>query len=71
LFDEKNYATWSIIMRIYFRALGFDILELVKTIYIDKDGKESSEKYEKAMEVILSGLPNYDVVKVIKCTKTK
>jgi hypothetical protein len=71
LFDGTNYATWSIRMRIYLQALGFCIWESVTIGYTDKDGKESSEKNEKEIEVILSGLLDYEIVKVMKCTTTK
>jgi hypothetical protein len=71
LLDGKNYATWIIIMRIYLQALGFGIWELVTKGYIGKVAKESSENNEKIIEVILSGLPNSMIVKVMKCTTNK
>jgi len=47
LFDETNYGTWIIRMRIYFQALGFGILESITTGYTDKVVRESSENNEK------------------------
>jgi hypothetical protein len=71
LFDGTNYASWSIRMKTYLKALGFGIWESVKTGYTDDVGKESSENNEKAIDVILSGLSDYEIVKVMKCTSTK
>jgi hypothetical protein len=71
LFDGEKYATWSIRMRIYLQSLGFDILESIVTGYTDKVGKTSSEKNEKEIKFISSGLPYYDMLKVMKCKTTK
>jgi hypothetical protein len=71
LFDGTNYETWIIRMRIYLQALGFGMWESIPTGYTDKDEKESSENNEKSMEVILSGLLDYEIVKVMKFTTTK
>jgi hypothetical protein len=71
LFNGANYATWIIKIRIYFQALGFGIWESITTGYTDKDEKESCENNEKTIEVILSGLSDYDIVKVMKCKPTK
>jgi hypothetical protein len=71
LFDGKNYASLSIIMKKYLKVLGFDIWELVTTGYTNEVGKESSENNEKEIDLILSGLLDYDTFKVIKCTLAK
>jgi hypothetical protein len=56
LFDGKNYASWSIIMKTYLKALGFGIWGSVKIGYTDDVGKESSENNEKEIDFILSGI---------------
>jgi hypothetical protein len=71
LFDGTNYESWSIIMKISLKALGFGIWEPVTTYYTDEVGKESSEKNAKEIYVILSGLSYFETIKVIKCTSTK
>jgi hypothetical protein len=71
LFDGTNYASWSIRMKTYLKALRFGILESVTTGYTDEVGKESSENNSKAINVILSGLLYSEIVKVMKCTSTK
>jgi hypothetical protein len=71
LFDGTNYETWSIRMRIYLQALGFGIWKSIKIGYTNKVGKESCEKNEKAIEIILNVLPYYEIVKVMECTKDK
>jgi len=58
-------------MKVYLQSLKFDIWKSVTTGYTDGVGKESSENNEKAIEVILSGLPDSEIVKVMKCTTTK
>jgi len=58
-------------MKTYFKALGFDIWESVTTGYTNEVGKESSENNAKAKDVILSGLSDSQIVKVMKCTSAK
>jgi hypothetical protein len=55
----------------YWKALGFFISEFIKIGYIDDARTESSEKNENKIEVILSGLLDSKIVKVMKCTSTK
>jgi hypothetical protein len=43
LVDGTNYASWSIRMKTYLMALGFDIWESVTTGYTNEARKESSE----------------------------
>jgi hypothetical protein len=71
LFDGTKYASWTIIMKTYLRALGFDIWESITIGYTNEDGKESSETNVKSIDVILSGLSDYETFKVMKCTTTK
>jgi hypothetical protein len=71
LFDGTNYASWSIRMKIYFQALGFDIWESITIGYTYEVGKESSENNEKEIDSILSGLSDSETVKVMKCTSSK
>jgi hypothetical protein len=63
LFDGSNYAFWSIRMRTYLMALGFDIWSAVKNGYttpttppVDAAGKRLSDNNAKAMNAILCGL---------------
>jgi len=56
LFNGTNYASWSIRMQTYLKALGFDIWESVTTDYTNEVGNESSKNNEKEIDVILSGL---------------
>jgi hypothetical protein len=68
LFDGKNYASWSIIMKTYLMALGFGIWESVRMGYIDEVVKKSREYNEKTIDVILSGLADFEIVKLMQCT---
>jgi hypothetical protein len=52
-------------MKTYLMALGFGIWERVTTCYIDEVRKESSEHNVKEIDVILSGLSDYETVKVM------
>jgi hypothetical protein len=63
LFDGKNYAFWSIRMRAFLQAQGFDVWKVVVNGYTapdspptDNAGKNLSEYNSKAMNSILSGL---------------
>jgi hypothetical protein len=47
LFDGKNYASWSIRIETYLKALWFGIWESVTTSYTDEARKESSENNTK------------------------
>jgi hypothetical protein len=71
LFDGKNYASWSIIMKTCFNALGFGIWESVTIGYTDEVGEESGEKNAKTIDFILSGLSYSNTVKVMECTVTE
>jgi hypothetical protein len=70
-FNGTIYETWSIRMKVYLQALGFGIWESVTIGYTDELRKESSKNNEKSIEVILSGLPDSKIVKVMKCTTSK
>jgi hypothetical protein len=71
LLDGTKYASWSIRMNIYLKALGFGILKSVTIGYTDQYGKESSENNAKAIDVILSGLSYSDTIKVMNFTSSK
>jgi hypothetical protein len=78
LFDGSNYALWSIRMKHYLMALGFDIWSAVKNGYttpttppIDTTGKRLSDNNSKAIGAILNGLEDSVFVKVMHCTSTK
>jgi hypothetical protein len=78
LFDGTNYALWSIRMITYLMAPGFDIWKLVATGYTvpknpltDAAEKKDSEHNEKSMNVILCGLLESQIFKVMHCESTK
>ena len=78
LFDGTKYTLWSIRMKICLMALGSDIWDLVMTSYTTPKtpptnvaAKESRENNKKAMDAILSSLPDSLIVKVKKCTSAK
>jgi hypothetical protein len=52
-------------------SLGFGIFESVTISYIDEIGKDLSENNAKEIDVIWSGLTNYETIKVMKCTSAK
>jgi hypothetical protein len=63
LFDETNYAFWSISIRTHLMALGFDIFQSIMISYtapttppIDTVEKKTTENDVKAVNFILSGL---------------
>ena len=58
-------------MKKYLKALGFGIWESIKIGYTDYVGKESRENNEKEIKVILSGLQDSNIVKLMKCTIDK
>jgi hypothetical protein len=47
------------------------VWDSVKIGYTDDVGKDSSENNEKTINVILSGLSYFEIVKVMKCTSNK
>ena len=62
IFDGTNYVIWSIRMRVFLKALGFEVLQSIENGYIvpttppiDPCGKSLSESNVKAKNVILSG----------------
>jgi hypothetical protein len=78
LFDGTNYTFWSIRMRTYIMALGFDIWQLFMTSYIapkntpiDVVGKKASENDAKSMNAILCLLSESEFVKVMHCKSAK
>jgi hypothetical protein len=63
LFDGSNYSFWSIRMRTYLMALGFEIWSEIKngyttptTPHVDTTIKRLSENNTNAMNAILCGL---------------
>ncbi|KAH9293136.1 hypothetical protein KI387_041660 [Taxus chinensis] len=78
LFDGTNYAFWSIRMKTYLMALGFDIWQSVTVGYTipsvpptDQAGKKAFENNAKAMNAILCGLSESEFVKVMQCDTAK
>jgi hypothetical protein len=78
LLDETNYAFWSLRMRTYLMALGFDIWKWVITDYIAPkhpptcvSGKNPTENNAKCMNAIFCGLSKSKFVKVINCGSIK
>ncbi|KAH9308310.1 hypothetical protein KI387_036221, partial [Taxus chinensis] len=78
LFDGTNYAFWSVRMRTYLMALGFDIWQSVAVGYIipstppiDQASKKAFENNAKAMNAILCGLLDSEFVKVMQCDTAK
>ena len=62
IFDGTNYVIWSIRMRVFLKALGFEVLQSIENGYIvpttpsiDPSGKNLYERNVKAKNVILSG----------------
>jgi hypothetical protein len=78
LFDGSNYSFWSIKMRTYLMALGFDIWSVVNngyttltTPHVDTTRKSLSDNNAKSMNAIMCGLRNSKFVKVMRCVSTK
>jgi hypothetical protein len=78
LFDGTNYVIWSIRMKTYLQALGYDVWKSIVTGYTpsktpptDATGKEACENNTMAMNSILSGLVDSEKSKVGQCTSTK
>jgi hypothetical protein len=78
LFDGSNYVFWSIKMKTYLMALGFNIWSVVENGYttpatppVDTIGKRFNENNSKAKNEILCSLEESIFVKVMHCRSTK
>ena len=80
LFDGLNYAFWSIRMKVYLQAQGFDIWRIILNTYDIPTNppaygrgieKKNYEENSKAMNAILSGLTETVFVKVMHCETAK
>lgn len=77
-FDGTNCSFWSLIMKTYLSALGYDIWQSVEDGYTiptthltNRDAKRESEKKEEDMNTILCGLSKTKFIKVMHCKTTK
>jgi hypothetical protein len=77
-FDGQDYAFWSIRMKTYVQARGFDVWRGVVDGYkapatppTYKDGKKFEENYSRARNLIMNGLTKSIHVKVMHCESTK
>jgi hypothetical protein len=77
-FDGHNYALWSIRMKIYVQAHGFDVWKSIINGYkypatppIDNNGNKLSQNNLRAKIAILNGLVDSVYVKVMHCNSTK
>jgi hypothetical protein len=78
VFDGQNYAFWSIRMKTFLRAQGFNVWRAVVDGYkapttppTNKDGKKLKENNSNAKGTILNSLVNSIFVKVMHCDSTK
>lgn len=72
LFDGSNYSLWSVRMEAYLTTLGYDVWRAAKDNYIEPahpiteaNVKKAHKKNAKENNAILSGLKNYEFVKVV------
>jgi hypothetical protein len=68
---EKKYSSWSMKMNTYFKSIGFGIWESITIGYANEARKESSENNTREIDFILSGLSDFETIKVMKCTSAK
>ena len=77
LFNGTNFTFWKVRMRTYIMALGANVWDVVDTSYVklvvlaNKDGKLEFSFNAKAMNAILSGLPEEKFVKVMHLETAK
>jgi hypothetical protein len=78
LFDGTNYSFWSIKMRVFLMAQGFEVWNSVVNGYkapttppTDANGRKLHESNSKAMNSILSGLLGSEFVKFMHCESAK
>jgi hypothetical protein len=72
LFDEHNYAFWSIRMKLFLQSQGVDVWQAMlneyktpTTVPTDATGKKFYESNSKAMYAILGGFVGSEFVKVM------
>jgi hypothetical protein len=78
LFNETNYEIWSIRMKEFMGAMGYDVWNSVVSGYTPpkRPPKSAMKKELKinnklAMDAILEGLSESMKIKIGKCTSTK
>ncbi|XP_059068920.1 uncharacterized protein LOC131859326 [Cryptomeria japonica] len=78
IFYGTNYAFWSIKMKAYLNALGYDVWQSVVDGYTppstpptDTTGKRKSENNAKAEHALLCSLADFEFTKVMHCKSAK
>jgi hypothetical protein len=77
MFNGTNFALWNVRMRTYIMCLGVDVWDVVDIGYVkpvvldNKDDKLEFIFNAKAMNVILSGLAEAEIVKVMHLETAK
>ena len=78
LFDELNYALWSVRMRVYLQVQGVDVWKVVANRCdvpanppTNTHGKKLYEDNSKVINEILSGLTETVFVKFMHCETAK
>jgi hypothetical protein len=77
-FDEQKYSFWSIRMKTYIQAQGFQVWQSIVVGYIAPAVPPTNEKVvklgennSKALNALLNGLSNTVFTKVAHCKSTK
>jgi hypothetical protein len=77
MFDGTNFSFWKIRMRTHLMSLGVDVWDVVEMVYVklvvlaSKDDNMEFIFNAKEMNVILSGLAEAEIVKIIHCDSTR
>ena len=74
LFNENNYALWKGIMEVYLLVQGYKVWDTVQngfTPTFEEQGKKNLVNDEKAMNIIINGLIEFDYHKVLGCKTAK
>jgi len=77
MFNGKNYVFWKVRMKTYIQSLGFDVWDAAEEEYqktptvVTKYQKMEFTCNTKAMNALLAGLHELDLIKVMYFTSTK